>query len=337
MEIKEILERVVDKNDLTFDEAYFMLDKIMKGEIEPSQAAAYLVALRMKGESVDEIYASAKAMRDNGSVVSDLEESLEIVGTGGDKAFTFNISSVSTFVISANNILVCKHGNRSVSSKCGAADLYEALGVNIKTSKEKALEIAKKINLVFLFAQVYHTSMKNVGPIRKSLGLRTIFNILGPLTNPAHAKYMLIGVYDKTLCRPLAEVLDKLGAKNALVVHGMDGLDEVTLTDKTYVCELRNHKIKEYFFDPEEYGFKLCAKEDLVGGDPNVNKEICLDILNGKKGAKRDVVVLNSALAMYIRSNDLSIKDAIKMAEGVLDNGEAMKQALKYISLSNEQ
>lgn len=336
MEIKEILDKVVEKNDLTFDEAYFMLDKIMKGDIEPAQAAGYLVALRMKGESVDEIYASAKAMRDNGEALEGFEDSLEIVGTGGDKAFTFNISSCSTFVISANNILVCKHGNRSVSSKCGAADLYESLGVNIKTSKERALEIAKEINLIFLFAQVYHTSMKNVGPIRKSLGLRTIFNILGPLTNPAHAKYMLIGVYDKALCRPIAEVLDKLGAKNALVVHGMDGLDEVTLTDKTYVCELRNHNIKEYYFNPEDYGFKLCKKEDLVGGDPLVNKQICLDILDGKLGPKRDAVVINSALAMYIRRDDLSISDAIKLAQNVLDNGEAKKQAEKYISLSNK-
>ena len=336
MEIKEIVEKVVEKNNLTFEEAYYMLDKIMKGEMPEVLASAYLVALRMKGETVDEIYASAKAMRDNGLKLNGFEDSFEIVGTGGDKSFTFNISSISTFIIAANNIKVCKHGNRSVSSKCGAADLFEALGVNIKTDINQAQKVLDKGDLIFLFAQIYHSSMKNVAPIRKTLGIRTIFNILGPLTNPANAKYMLIGVYDKNLCRPLAEVLDKLGAKNALVVHGMDGLDEVTLSDKTFICELRDHNIKEYMFNPVDYGFNLCKKEDLVGGDPQVNKEICMDILNGEKGPKRDVVVLNSALGMYIRNDNLTIGDAIKIAEDTIDSKKALNKALEYIKLSNE-
>lgn len=337
MEAKVILEKVVEKQNLTYDEAYFMLDNIMKGTLDPALVSAYLVALRMKGETVEEITASAKAMRDNGTHLENGQDAMEIVGTGGDKAFTFNISSVSSFVIAANGIKVCKHGNRSVSSKSGAADLYEALGVNISTDKGQAEKILSDDGIIFLFAQKYHTSMKNVGPIRKSLGIRTIFNILGPLTNPALAENMLIGVYDEKLVRPIAEVLDGLGAKNALVVHGMDGLDEVTLVDRTKVCELRNHTFKEYYFDPKDYGFRYCSKEDLVGGDPQINKQIALDILTGKeRGPKRDVVIINAALAIYAFAKDITIEQAIRAAENAIDMGSALAKMESYVKDSNK-
>ena len=238
MEVKDILFKVVERNDLTSEEAYYMIDKIMKGEIEPAQAGAYLTALRMKGETITEIAASAKAMRDNGTYLQGAEDAIDIVGTGGDKSSSINISSIASFIIAAAGVKVAKHGNRSVSSKCGAADVYEALGVNITTTPEQAKEIFDQIGMIFLFAQVYHKAMKNAGPIRKQLGYRTVFNILGPLTNPCHADKILLGSYSKELVPVIAEVAKEVGIKNALIVHGEDGLDEVTLTGKTYMAEM---------------------------------------------------------------------------------------------------
>lgn len=334
--IKEILNKVCERQDLTYDEALYVMDKIMKGELEECQVASYLTALKLKGESITEITASAQGMRDHAINIPTEYDSLDIVGTGGDRSFTFNISSISSFVISANGIKVAKHGNRSVSSKCGSADLFEALGININLSEERAKEILDEIDLSFLFAQKYHQSMKNVGKVRKDLGVRTIFNILGPLANPALAKYMLLGVYDQKLVPVIANVLKNLKVERAMVVYGLDGLDEVTLSDNTKVCELRDGEIIEYIFDPSKYGFNKCSKEDLVGGDIEENKQIALDILNGKEGPKKDVIILNSGLAIYLVKDGLSLEDSIKLARETIDEGRALEQLNKYIRLSNE-
>ncbi len=335
--IKEILNKVCEKQDLTYDEALYVMDKIMKGELEECQVASYLTALKLKGESVTEITASAQGMRDNALTIEDEIDSIDIVGTGGDKSNTFNISSVSAFVISANGIKVAKHGNRSVSSKCGSADIFEALGININISKEKAKKILDEINMCFLFAQKYHESMKNVGKVRRDLGVRTIFNILGPLSNPVMPKYMLLGVYDEALVSVIANVLKNLNVKRAMVVYGLDGLDEVTLSANTKICELRDGNVIEYIFDPTEYGFNKCIKSDLVGGNIEENKQIALDILNGVDGPKKDVVVLNAGLALYIVIDNLSLKDAFILARKTIDEGKALEQLNKYIKLSNEE
>ena len=336
MEIKEILLKVVEGNDLTNEEAYFMLDNIMKGTIEPAQAGAYLTALRMKGETVTEIAACAKAMRDNGTNLKGCEDAIDIVGTGGDKASSINISSISALVIAAAGIKVAKHGNRAVSSKCGAADIFEAFGVNIKTTPQKAKEIYDKNNLIFLFAQIYHSAMKNAGPIRKALGYRTVFNILGPLTSPAHTDKIVLGSYSRELCPIIAEVAREVGIKNALIVHGEDGLDEVTLTGKTYIVELRNGIISDFEFDPRAYGFEYCELNDLVGGDPIMNKEIALKILNNENSKRRDAVILNAGLAIYVATDGISIGKGIEIARETLASGKALEVLNNYIKLSNE-
>ena len=336
MEVKDILFKVVEKNDLTSEEAYYMIDKIMKGEIEPSQAGAYLTALRMKGETITELAASAKAMRDNGTYLKGAEDAIDIVGTGGDKSSSINISSIASFIIAAAGVKVAKHGNRSVSSKCGAADVYEALGVNITTTPEQAKEIFDQIGMIFLFAQVYHKAMKNAGPIRKQLGYRTVFNILGPLTNPCHADQILLGSYSKELVPVIAEVAKEVGIKNALIVHGEDGLDEVTLTGKTYMAELRNGVISEFVFDPRSYGFEYCELDELVGGDPFVNKEIALKILNNENSKRRDAVVLNAGLAIYIATDGISIQKGIDIAKETLASGKALRKLEEYVVASNK-
>ncbi|MBQ9900214.1 MAG: anthranilate phosphoribosyltransferase [Acholeplasmatales bacterium] len=336
MEVKDILFKVVERNDLTSEEAYYMIDKIMKGEIEPSQAGAYLTALRMKGETITEIAASAKAMRDNGTYLKGAEDAIDIVGTGGDKSSSINISSIASFIIAAAGVKVAKHGNRSVSSKCGAADVYEALGVNITTTPEDAKKVYDEIGMIFLFAQVYHKAMKNAGPIRKQLGYRTVFNILGPLTNPCHADKILLGSYSKELVPVIAEVAREVGIKNALIVHGEDGLDEVTLTGKTYMAELRNGVISEFVFDPKSYGFEYCELDELVGGDPFVNKEIALKILNNENSKRRDAVVLNAGLAIYIATDGISIQKGIDIAKETLASGKALRKLEEYVVASNK-
>ena len=336
MEIKEILGKVVDRQNLSFDEAYFMLDRIMKGEIEQSQAGAYLIALRMKGETVTEIAASAKAMRDNGTHFKGALDAIDIVGTGGDKSSSINISSISAFVVSAAGIKVAKHGNRAVSSKCGAADLFEALGVKITTTPEEAERVFKDTNLIFLFAQIYHKAMKNAGPIRKAIGLRTVFNILGPLTNPAHTDKILLGSYSKELLPVLAQVAKEVGIKNGFFVHGGDGLDEVTLTGKSDIVELRNGVITSFEFDPKAYGFNYCKPEDLVGGTPEENKEIALKILSNENSPRRDAVILNAGLAIYIATDGISIQKGLDIARETIASGKALEKVKQYVELSNK-
>lgn len=333
--IKEAILKVVNGNDLNAKEAYGAMDEIMSGEASEVQMSAYLTALSMKGETIEEITASTKAMRAHCVKLLNDEEVLEIVGTGGDGSNTFNISTTSSIVISAAGVPVAKHGNRSASSKCGAADVLEALGVNIYIEPEKSLKILKEINLCFLFAQNYHLAMKFVAGVRKELSIKTIFNILGPLTNPAGATMQVLGVYDESLVKPLCEVLKNVGVKSALSVYGQDGLDEISVSDKTSVCELRDGRLKCYEIAPEDFGMGRCSKEDLVGGNPRENAEITLSILNGQKGPKRNAVVLNSAAALYVAGKADSIEDGVRLASEIIDSGRAKKQLEKFIEYTN--
>lgn len=333
--IKEAIGKLVNNEDLDYTMAENVMDEIMSGQASDIQKSAYLAAMSMKGETIEEITASAQGMKKHCVKLPHEMEVLEIVGTGGDGSNSFNISTTSALVISAAGVPVAKHGNRAASSKCGAADVLEALGVNINITPEKSAEILKEIGICFLFAQTYHTAMKHVASVRKELGIRTVFNILGPLSNPAGAKMQLMGVYDKSLVEPMARVLLNLGVNNGMVVYGNDGLDEISVSDITTVCEIRDGIISRYEISPENFGLQRCKKHDLIGGTPMENAEITKNILLGEKGAKRDAVVLNSAAALYIAQQVKSIKEGIEMAEKMLDTGMAMKQLEKFITLSN--
>lgn len=333
--IKEAILKVYQNEDLTYDEAYQTMDEIMSGQASEVQMSAYLTAMAMKGETIDEITASAEAMRAHCVRLLNNQEVLEIVGTGGDGSNTFNISTTSSIVISAAGVPVAKHGNRSASSKCGAADVLEELGVNIYIEPEKSLECLKEINLCFLFAQNYHLSMKYVANVRKELSIRTIFNILGPLTNPAGASMQVLGVYEKELVEPLINVLKNLGVKSALSVYGMDGMDEISASDKTYVSELKDGEINSYEISPEDFGMKLASKDDLIGGDAKENAEITLSILKGEKGPRRNAILLNSAAGLYVSGRVDSIREGIDLASEIIDSGRALKQLEKFIEFTN--
>ena len=333
--IKEAILKVYMHEDLTYDEAYKTMDEIMSGEASEVQMSAYLTAMSMKGETIEEITASAKAMRDHCVRLLNDKEVLEIVGTGGDGSNTFNISTTSSIVISAAGVPVAKHGNRSASSKCGAADVLEELGVNIYIEPEKSLKCLREIDLCFLFAQNYHLSMKYVAGVRKELSIRTIFNILGPLTSPAGASMEVLGVYERELLEPLADVLNNLGVKSAMVVYGLDGMDEISASDKTAVCELKDGKTMTYELSPEYFDMEIASKEDLVGGDARENAKITLSILKGEKGPKRNAVLLNSAAGFYVAGRVDSLKEGVKLAEEVIDSGKALKQLEKFIEVTN--
>lgn len=336
--ITEAVKKLVDNQDLSYDEALACMDEIFNGEASEIQTAGYLTALRMKGETVEEISASAKGMRNHATQLEhDGIEVLEIVGTGGDCSDSFNISTTSGIVAAAAGIPIAKHGNRSVSSKCGAADVLEALGVDITIEPEKMSKVLKECNMSFMFAQIYHKAMKYVAPVRGNLGIRTIFNILGPLTNPANASMQLMGVYEEALVEPMAKVLSNLGVKNGMVVYGQDCLDEISLSAPTTVCEIRNGELKSYVIEPEQFGLKKCSKEDLVGGNPEENAAITKAILSGEeKGPKRDAVVLNAAACIYIAGKADSIEAAVKVAEEMIDSGKAMEVLNKFVELTNE-
>lgn len=333
--IKEAIIKLTNKEDLTFEEAKTVMDEIMNGQTTDVQKSAYLVALSMKGETIDEITGSALGMREHAIQIDHDFDVLEIVGTGGDKSNSFNISTTASMVISAAGIPVAKHGNRAASSKSGAADCLEALGVNITISPEKMNEILKEEKICFMFAQVYHTAMKYVGPIRKELGIRTVFNLLGPLTNPACANFQVMGVYSESLVQPMAKVLEKMGIKKAMVVYGQDGLDEISLSAKTTVCELRNGNLKTYEINPSDYGFSLCDKSDLTGGTPQENAQITKDILNGAKGPKTDAVILNAAAGIYIAKDDITYSQAIDIAKEILNSGKAAAKLESFIKSTN--
>lgn len=333
--IQEAIYSLTQKKDLTPNVAEAVMDEIMSGKATPAQMAGYLIALSMKGESITEITESAKVMRNHAVKLPQQPETLEIVGTGGDKSNSFNISTTSAIVLAGAGIPIAKHGNRASSSQCGSADVLESLGVKIDIEPEKSLEILKEIGICFLFAQKFHSSMKYVAPVRREMGVRTIFNILGPLTNPLGATMQLLGVYDESLINPLAQVLMNLGVKSAMVVHGTDGLDEISLTSPTKVREIRGNNVKDYLFQPEDYGYKLCKKEDLVGGTPTENAEITRSILSGEKSHCRNAVVLNAGAALYLTRDDLSLKDAMIDIESVLDSGKAMEKLETFIKVSN--
>ncbi|HEX2925709.1 MAG TPA: anthranilate phosphoribosyltransferase [Ruminiclostridium sp.] len=333
--IQEAIYQVINKQNLSLEQTKTVMEEIMEGRATNAQIGSFLTAMRMKGETIDEITACATVMRDKCTKIHPDKDVLDIVGTGGDEAYTFNISTVSSFVVSAGGVPVAKHGNRSVSSKCGSADLLEALGINITLTAEQSAQILDKIGMCFMFAPTYHASMKYAAPVRRELSVRTIFNILGPLANPAGANMQLLGVYDENLVEPLARVLANLGVKRAMVVHGHDGLDEVTLCDTTTICEVNNGKLNSFFLSPEQLGLEKCLSRDLVGGDPQENAGIARDILNGTKGPKRDVVVLNSALCLYMSHNQITLRECVKMAEDLIDSGSARTKMENFIELSN--
>lgn len=336
--IKEAIVKIVNKEDLTYDEAYGVMNEIMSGETTPTQNAAFLAALSTKSaraETTDEIAGCAAAMRDHATKVETDMELFEIVGTGGDNAHSFNISTTSALVAAAGGVKVAKHGNRAASSKSGTADCLEALGVNIEQSPDKCVELLKEAGMCFFFAQKYHTSMKYVGAIRKELGFRTVFNILGPLTNPGSPKMQLLGVYDEYLVEPLAQVLINLGVKRGMVVYGQDKLDEISLSAPTTICEFKDGWFKTYTITPEEFGLERCTKQDLVGGTPEENAQITLDILKGQKGHKRNAVLLNAGAALYINGKAESLKDGVKLAAEIIDSGKALETLNKLIEISN--
>ncbi len=335
--IKEAIHKVFKKENLTYKEAETVMNEIMEGEASAVQMSSYLTALSMKGETVEEITASAAGMRAHCVRLLHDMDVLEIVGTGGDGANSFNISTTSSLVISAAGVPVAKHGNRAASSKCGAADVLEALGVNITIAPEKSRKLLEKIGICFLFAQNYHIAMKYVAPVRKELGIRTIFNILGPLANPAGANMELMGVYDESLVEPLAHVLANLGVKRALVVYGTDGLDEISLSAPTKVCEVKDGTFTSYEITPEQFGLTRCQKEDLVGGTPAENAQITRDILAGKPGPKRDAVLMNAGAALYMAGKTDSIQAGIDLAKEIIDSGKAAAQLEKFVELSNQE
>ncbi len=336
--IKEAIVKIVNKDDLTFDEAYTVMNEIMSGETSPIQNAAFLAALSTKSaraETTAEIAGCAAAMRAHATPVETGMDVFEIVGTGGDNANSFNISTTSALVMAAGGMKVAKHGNRAASSKCGTADCLEALGVNINQSPARAVELLKEVGMCFFFAQKYHTSMKYVGPIRKELGFRTVFNILGPLTNPARPSMQLLGVYDEYLVRPLAQVLINLGIKRGMVVYGQDKLDELSLSAPTTVCEIQDGWMKAYTITPEDFGFERCRREDLAGGTPEENAAITRRILSGEKGHKRNAVLLNAGAAFYIAGLVDSIQAGIDYAADVIDSGKAQATLDAFIAVSN--
>lgn len=335
MMIKEAIIKLSQKQDLTYDEAVAVMDEIMSGRASAVQMSAYLTALSLKGETIDEITASAEGMRKHCIKLLPDQEVLEIVGTGGDHSDSFNISTTASLVVAAGGISVAKHGNRAASSKCGAADVLEALGVKISLPPEKSKELLDKIGICFLFAQNYHIAMKYVAPIRKELGIRTVFNILGPLSNPAGASMQVMGVYDESLVCPLAEVLSKLGVKSAMVVYGEDCLDEISMSAPTHVCEVRNETFRSYMIRPEDFGLKRCAKEELRGGTPQENAAITRAILQGEKGAKRDAIVLNAAAGLYVAGACSDMRQGVSLAEHLIDSGAAAKKLEEFIVMSN--
>lgn len=337
--IKEAIVKIVNKGDLTYDEAYEVMNEIMSGETTPTQNAAFLAALSTKStkaETTDEIAGCAKAMRDNAIKVETNMDLFEIVGTGGDNSGSFNISTTAAIVAAAGGMKVAKHGNRAASSKCGTADCQEALGINIEQDPEKCIELLEKVGMCFFFAQKYHTSMKYVGPIRRELGFRTVFNILGPLTNPGSPSMQLLGVYDEYLVEPLAQVLISLGVKRGMVVYGQDKLDEISMSAPTTVCEFKDGWFKTYTITPEQFDFERCTKADLEGGTPEENAKITREILNGAAGPKRNAVLMNAGAALYIGGKADSIKEGIDLAASIIDSKKALETLEKLIEVSNQ-
>lgn len=337
MMIKEAIIRLSQKQDLSYDEAEQVMNEIMEGKATDVQMSAYLTALSLKGETIDEITASAAGMRAHCIKLLHNMDVLEIVGTGGDGANSFNISTTASLVIAAAGVPVAKHGNRAASSKSGAADVLEALGVKIDLPPERSAQLLKKIQICFLFAQNYHIAMKYVAPIRKELGIRTVFNILGPLSNPAGANMELMGVYEEELVEPLTQVMAKLGVVRGMVVYGQDKLDEISMSAPTSVCEIRDGWFQSYEITPEQFGYTRCTKEELTGGTPEENAEITRKILSGEdRGAKRCAVCLNAGAAIYIAGKAATMEEGVRMAERLIDEGAAAGKLEQFIEESRK-
>ena len=335
--IKEAIIKLSKKENLSYQEAETVMDEIMSGQATPVQMSSYLTALSLKGETIDEITGSAAGMRAHCVKLLHEMDVLEIVGTGGDGSNSFNISTTASLVIASAGVPVAKHGNRAASSKSGAADVLEALGVNIMVSPEKSAQLLKKINICFLFAQNYHIAMKYMAPIRKELGIRTVFNILGPLSNPAGANMELMGVFDESLVEPLAHVMMNLGVNRGMVVFGQDKLDEISMSAPTSVCEIRDGNFRSYVITPERFGYTSCKKEELVGGTPQENSEITRNIISGQdKGARSQAVCLNAGAALYIAGAAGSLEEGVRLAEKQIDSGAAKKVLDDFIRESNE-
>lgn len=330
--IKEAIGTLVQGNDLETDTMEKVMEEIMTGEATDAQKGSFLAALAAKGETIDEITAAAKVMRAHCATFHNDKNVLEIVGTGGDGSNTFNISTMASIVTSAAGYPVAKHGNRAASSKCGTADCLEALGVKIDADAKKSEKLLNDINICFLFAQKYHTAMRFVGAVRKEMGIRTMFNVLGPISNPAGATQMLLGVYDEALVEPLAHVLSNLGVKRAISMYGTDGMDEISMSAPTKVCEVRDGEFKSYEITPEQFGMKRCKKEDLVGGEPAENAQIAREILDGKQGPKFDAVVLNAGAAMYLADGNISIEEGIARARETILSGAAKIQLEMFVT-----
>lgn len=334
--IKQATEMLVSNRAISYEEAKTVMDEIMSGNTTQVQIAAYLTALATVGETIEAITGSAEAMRSHAEPVNhEMPDVFEIVGTGGDGAKSFNISTTASIVIAAAGVKVAKHGNRAASSSCGAADCLEALGVNINLSPEKCIDLLKTIGICFMFAQKYHTSMKYVAPVRRELGIRTVFNLIGPLTNPASANMQLLGVYSEHLVEPLAHVLSNLGVKRGIVAYGQDKIDEISLSSPTALCEFKDGEFKRYTISPEDFGLKTCHKSDIVGGTPEENAEITRAILAGEPGAKRDAVLLNAGAGLYIAGKVESIKAGVLMAAELIDSGKAQAKLQEFIFASN--
>ena len=334
--IEEAIIKLSKKEDIGYEMAKTVMDEIMSGEATDVQKSAYLTALSMKGETIDEITGSAEEMRNHALPVDHGMDVLEIVGTGGDGSNSFNISTTAALIIAAAGVPVAKHGNRAASSRSGAADCLEALGVNISVEPEKAVELLKEAGICFLFAQKYHTAMKYVGPIRKELGIRTVFNILGPLTNPARAAMQVMGVYDESLLEPMAHVLTNLGVRKGMVVYGQEKLDEISICGPTKVVAFNHGEYKRYTITPEEVGLQRGQKGDLLGGTPQENADITRAILAGEeKGAKRDAAVINAAAALFVAGKATGMKAAVKLAEETIDSGAALRKLEEFVEISN--
>ena len=336
--IKEAIVKIVNKGDLTYDEAYTVMNEIMSGETTATQNAAFLAALSTKSaraETIDEIAGCAAAMRDHATRVDTGMEVFEIVGTGGDNARSFNISTTAAIICAAGGVKVAKHGNRAASSLSGTADCLEALGVNISQSPARCLEMLREAGMCFFFAQKYHSSMRYVGSIRKELGFRTVFNILGPLTNPGSPKVQLLGVYDDYLVEPLSQVLINLGVRRGMVVYGMDKLDEISLSAPTHICEFKDGWFKSYTVAPENFGLTRCSKDDLVGGTPEENAAITRAILSGERGPKRDAALLNAGAGLYLNGKAETFADGVRLAGELTDSGRALAALEKIIEVSN--
>ena len=336
--IKEAIVKIVNKGDLTYDEAYTVMNEIMSGETSATQNAAFLAALSTKSvraETTDEIAGCAAAMRAHATRVETGMEVMDIVGTGGDNAQSFNISTTASFVAAAGGVKIAKHGNRAASSQSGTADCLEALGVNIQQSPARCVELLREVGMCFFFAQKYHTSMKYVGAIRKELGFRTVFNILGPLTNPGTPTMQILGVYDDYLVEPIAQVLTSLGIRRGMVVYGLDKLDEISMSAPTRISEIRDGWYKTYTITPEDFGLKRCSKEELKGGSPRENALITANILQGERGPKRDAVLMNAGAALYIADKAASIKEGIELAAQLIDSEKALDTLHRLIEVSN--